>query len=597
MANELVVFFTCLILALLLTPIVRVVSIRFGYVALPREDRWHTVPTALLGGVGIFLAYALPLSFLISEEPELFPLLVGAGFIFFVGLVDDVIHLKPYSKLIGQIIAACMVMSSGLRIELTSFEIFNVFISILWIVGITNAFNLLDNMDGLAAGTGCIAGLCLFLAGLMTSNELLSLSAIGLCGALLGFLWFNFTPAKIFMGDSGSLFLGYSMATLSITGTGEYASNLFFAMLVPVLVLAVPIFDITFVSMLRFFNGKAISQGAKDHTSHRLVAFGLSERATVLLFYLMSMICGTVALLGLKYSMLYPSILAILFVIVFWYFGVFLSGFISYGKMAQDMVQSTPGFGLKLFFMHKKRVGEVAVDCLLIGLAFTVAFLIRFDGMPSEYVPAIARALPILIPLKLGAFFYFGLYRGLWRYVGMQDIISIIKAVSLSSLLGVVVITMLFRFEGYPRSVFVIDWMVLLLMVSGVRVLIRMFEEYLGTFAEQTGKRLLIVGAGDAGEIALRELKNNPQLGYRPVGFLDDDPQKVGRSIHGLPIFGPRAVLHSIVRDHNVQEILIAIPSADHQTFMRIYRDCKNAGVTVKVMPKTVTLMEPLLAQ
>ena len=597
MGNEVFIFFICLILALLLTPVVRVVSIRFGYVAVPREDRWHTKSTALLGGVGIFLAYALPLSFLIAGERKLFWLLMGAGFIFLVGLVDDVIHLKPYSKLVGQIIAACIVMSSGLRIELTSFEIFNVFITIMWIVGITNAFNLLDNMDGLAAGTGCIASLCLFLAGLMTGNTLLTVSAVGLCGALLGFLFFNFNPAKIFMGDSGSLFLGYSMATLSITGTGEYASNLFFAMLVPVLVLAVPIFDITFVSLLRFFNGKAISQGARDHTSHRLVAFGLSERATVLLFYLMSMICGTVALLGLKYSMLYPSVLAILFVIVFWYFGVFLSGFVSYGKLAQDIVNTKPGFGLKLFFMHKKRVGEVAVDCLLIGVAFTIAFLIRFDGMPMEYVSAIASALPILIPLKLGAFFYFGLYRGLWRYVGMQDVINIIKAVSLSSLLSIVVVTMLFRFEGYPRSVFVIDWMVLLLMVSGVRVLIRMFEEYLGTFTEQAGKRLLIVGAGDAGEIALRELKNNPQLGYRPVGFLDDNPQKVGRSIHGLPILGSREMLYSIVRDHHVQEILIAIPSVDHNTFRQIYRDCKSSGVTVKVMPKTVTLMEPVLAQ
>jgi len=595
--HELMMFFASLMLALMLTPIVRSVAIRYGFVALPREDRWHSTPTALLGGVGIFLAYALPLSFLISDDPALLPLLVGAGVMFLVGLVDDVLHLKPYSKLVGQIIAACIVMASGLRIGLTSLEIFNVFVTLIWIVGITNAFNLLDNMDGLATGTGCIAAFCLFLAGLMTGNTLIAVSAVGLCGAFLGFLWFNFNPAKIFMGDSGSLFLGYSLATLSITGTGQYATNLFFAMLVPVLVLAVPIFDITFVSLLRFFNGKAISQGARDHTSHRLVAFGLSERATELLFYLMSMICGTVALLGLKYSMLYPSILAILFVIILWYFGVFLSGFISYGKMAQDMAESSPGFGLKLFLMHKRRVGEVMVDCLLIGLAFTLAFLIRFDGLPSEYVSAISRALPILIPLKLGAFFYFGLYRGLWRYVGMQDIINIIKAVSLSSLLSVVVVTMLFRFEGYPRSVFVIDWMVLLLMVSGVRVLIRMFEEYLGTFTEQKGKRLLIVGAGDAGEIALREVRNNPHLGYQAVGFLDDDPQKLGRSIHGIPILGSRQRLQSIVANHDIHEILIAIPSADHKTFMRILRDCKSTGVTVKVMPNTVTLMEPVLAQ
>ncbi|MCA9471173.1 MAG: hypothetical protein MRJ96_11575 [Nitrospirales bacterium] len=595
--SPLIVFALALVLVFVFTPLIRTIAIRQGYVAHPQSDRWHRTPTALLGGIGIFFAFLIPLLFFASEFPALQLLLFGALLISGVGFIDDLLHLKPYSKLLGQIVAACVVIAGGQVLGLFSWSLYSLALALVWIVGVTNAFNLLDNMDGLSAGTGCIAAFCLLLAGLITDNAPLVLGAASLMGAALGFLWFNFPPAKIFMGDSGSLLLGFTLSFLALLGQWENATSVMFALLIPVLVLAVPIFDTAFVSLIRFFNDRPISKGGKDHTSHGLVAFGLSERATVLLFYLMSMICGTLALLGLKYSMLYPSILGILFVIVFWYFGVFLSGFISYGKMAHDMVQATPGLGLKLFLMHKKRVGEVVVDCLLIGLAFTIAFLIRFDGMPSEYIPAIASALPILIPLKLGAFFYFGLYRGLWRYVGMQDIISIIKAVSLSSLLGVVVITMLFRFEGYPRSVFVIDWMVLLLMVSGVRVLIRMFEEYLGTFAEQTGKRLLIVGAGDAGEIALRELKNNPQLGYRPVGFLDDDPQKVGRSIHGLRIFGSRAMLHSIVRDHNVQEILIAIPSADHHTFMRVYRDCKNSGVTVKVMPKTVTLMEPLLAQ
>ena len=148
--------------------------------------------------------------------------------------------------------------------------------------------------------------------------------AASVCGASLGFLIFNFHPAKIFMGDSGSLFLGFTLAMLAIIGQGESTTNIFFAMLIPVLVLAVPIFDTTFVSLLRFFSGRAISQGGQDHSSHRLVAFGLSEKTTVLLFYGMSLLSGVVVLLGLQYSMLYPAIFAILVFIILCYLGIFL---------------------------------------------------------------------------------------------------------------------------------------------------------------------------------------------------------------------------------------------------------------------------------
>ena len=530
------------------------------------------------------------------EQPGLVILVVGAGLVFLVGLIDDVVHLKPYSKLIGQIVAACVVIANGVVIGPPSVPVVAVFLTLLWIVGITNAFNLLDNMDGLAAGTACIAGMFLFLAGIMSGNGLMALGAASLCGATLGFLWFNFHPAKIFMGDSGSLFLGFSLATLAIMGTGDQATNLFLALLIPVLVLAVPIFDTTFVALLRWLNGRSISQGGKDHTSHRLVAFGLPQRTTVLVFYLMSLMCGTVALLGLKYGMLYPSILAVLIVIVLWYFGAFLSGLVSYGETAQQVLAKSRGFGLHLVLMHKKRIGEVIVDCILIGLSFTIAYAIRFDGIPPMYVPLIVQALPILIPLKLGAFFYFGLYRGLWRYIGVPDVINIVKAVTLSSVLGVVLVTMVFRFEGYSRSVFVIDWMVLLLTVSAVRVLVRLIEETLSSWAEKRGKRLLILGAGDAGEMALREIRNNSQLGYVPIGFVDDNRDKWGRSIHGVPILGSRPQLGAIVKKYHVQEILVAVPSADRATLKSILKDCRETGADVQVMPKTAALVTPAVA-
>jgi len=197
--------------------------------------------------------------------------------------------------------------------------------------------------------------------------------------------------------------------------------------------------------------------------------------------------------------------------------------------------------------------------------------------------------------MKLMIFFYFGLYRGLWRYVGVQDLINVAKAVTVSAVLSVVVMTMIFRFEGYSRAVFVIDWMVLLLSVSGVRLAIRVIKESLESLVKASGKRLLIMGAGDAGEMALREIKNNSNLGYVPVGFMDDNIQKIGRRIHGVPILGTRKQLDGVVRKYDIEEILITVPSADPVRLEQIIKDCQATGAAVRVMPRSFDLTTGLI--
>jgi len=578
------IFVASLLLSLFFTATVRRIAIRFGFVAHPQNDRWHKTPTALLGGVGIFLAFLFPLLFFMWEYPALQLLLFGTLLICGMGLADDFLHLQPYTKLIGQIITACIFVAGGQYLGIFDWSILTFALALVWIVGVTNAFNLLDNMDGLSAGTACIAAFCLMLAGVSTDNSLIVLVCAALVGATLGFLGFNFYPAKIFMGDSGSLFLGFTLATSAITGQWDNRTNVLFALLVPVLVLAVPIFDTTFVSLVRFFNRQPISQGGRDHTSHRLVAFGLSERTTVLLFYTLSMVCGVLAVVGLHYDWLYPSILAALIVIILLHFGIFLSGIVAYGNSAKRFEGKSSSLFLNLFLMEKKRIGEVVLDSILIGLSFALAFIIRFDGLPSPYDYVVVQSLPLLIPLKLGIFFYFGLYRGIWQYVGIKDLISIIKAVTFSSLVSVVLITMVFRFENYSRAVFFIDWMVLLLGVSGVRVAIRMIKEYIGTLVSPEGKRLLIVGAGDGGEVALREIRNNPTINYLPVGFIDDDQKKIGCKIHGVSVLGTRAKMGNLVKEFHVQEVLIAIPSADEATVENILEDCRKTGALIQVM-------------
>jgi len=588
------VLVSSLVISLILTAIVRRFAIRYGFVAQPQQDRWHKTPTALLGGIGIFLAFLLPLLFFVGGHPALQLILFGAFLICGMGLIDDFIHLQPYTKLIGQIVVACVFVAVGQFLGLFDWSIVILVLALVWIVGVTNAFNLLDNMDGLSAGTACIAAFSLMLAGGSTDNHLILLVCASLVGATLGFLRFNFYPAKIFMGDSGSLFLGFTLSAVALTGKWGNVTNVLFALLIPVLVLAVPIFDTGFVSLVRFFNGRPISEGGRDHTSHRLVAFGLPERTTVLLFYAMSMACGLLAVVGLQSDWLVSSIIAVIMVIGLLYLGIFLSGIVSYGENAKRVEGKSSNVILNLFLMEKKRIGEVFLDAILIGLSFTVAFLIRFDGLPVPYNQVVVQSLPLLIPIKLCVFFYFGLYRGLWKYVGIQDLLNIVKAVTLSSLISVAVMTMAYRFENYSRAVFFIDWMVLLLGVCGVRVAIRVIKEYLEGWIEMNGKRLLIIGAGDAGEVALREIRNNQQFQYAPIGFIDDNPEKIGRRIHGIPVLGTREDIPELVKKCQIEEILVAIPSAQPHRLGRIVKECQITGLAVKVMPKLQNMGMPV---
>ncbi|MEC4672072.1 MAG: hypothetical protein VST66_09335 [Nitrospirota bacterium] len=581
--------------SLCLTPLIRWSARQFGYVAHPRQDRWHHKPTALFGGVAIFLAFFLPFVALHEFDKSILFILAGAAVVFGLGLADDLFSVPPYTKLVVQIAAASLVTFGSLNLPPQALSLVVIPLAIFWLVGLTNAFNLLDNMDGLSAGTACIASLFLFAISVTTGNVAVALCSAILFGATLGFLFYNFHPATIFMGDSGSMFLGFILAALAMH-SWEQATNLALMMLTPVLVLAVPIFDTTFVTLVRWKNGRAISEGGRDHASHRLVAFGLPERKAVLLFYLISLTCGSIAFLGILYNALLLSLLGAVMVIVIVNFGMFLSGIVTYESENGVRKQAAPDRGvvLDIFLMDKRRILEVLGDAVFIILAYASSFAIRFDGnIPPEHFRVLAQSLPVVLLLKLLIFSSFGLYRGVWRYAGMQDLIAIVKAISLSSIVGITAMTMLFRFELFPRSVFIIDWMALLLLVAGGRILIRIIREYLFSLSDVTAKkRIGIVGGGDAGELALRELRNNVGLGWIPVGVFDDDPGKQGRRIHGVPVVGGTDNLVESVARLKIEQIVVAIPSAAPETLDRIIEKCRMTGLPVTVMPSLGDLFQ-----
>jgi UDP-GlcNAc:undecaprenyl-phosphate GlcNAc-1-phosphate transferase len=581
--------FSC-VLALIFTSIVKRISLRYGKVALPRHDRWHNTPTALLGGIGIYFATVISSIIFISVFLKgLLGIFAGGTLLFITGIVDDIRPLKPYTKLLVQITAAVIVIYSGIRMEMFS-PVISVPLTILWIVAVTNAFNLLDNMDGLSAGIALITSIALSIVSAIHNRwELVTISLI-IAGSCLGFLRYNFNPASIFMGDCGSMFLGFSIATLSILGTYLHASNVIVTIAVPVLIMAVPIFDTALVTIMRNLTGRAVSQGGKDHISHRLVVLGLSERQAVLLLYFLSIITATIAIIYPYINFYVITVIVLLVLIVLFFIGVFLGETKVYTQeeleKAKEKILGNGGKTiLDTTIFYKRQIIELLVDFVLIAIAYISAYLLRFEGnIRGGDLQLMIESFPIVIVAQLISFFYFGLYKKIWKYIGLSDVVSIFKAVTLGTLLSVFSILLVTRFYGYSRAVFVIYWLLLIVLSTSARGIIRLLREHFAEIQKSRGKRVVIFGAGDAGSMLLREIKNNPELNYKVIGFVDDDRKKYGRRIYGKTVIGSGHDLSKIAKEKNIEEVLIAISRLTDEEWERIGRLCEENGLMYRRM-------------
>src|SRR5262245_191022 len=358
-------------LAVALTPVVRMLARRLGFSPKLKTDAVHKNPTAMMGVLSSWLAVIRTFVGLVPHTPAGCVIIGAATFLFLVGFVDDWLHIKPYQKLIGQVIGAAIVVNYGLVLPWTRSLPANMVITIFWLIGITNAINLLDNMDGLATGIAAIASGFLTL-NFTTSGQTTEALMLGFfTAALLGFLIYNSNPASIFMGDSGSMFIGLFLASAALINLAGGRSRSFVPVLaVPILVLFIPIFDTTFVTILRKLSGRAASQGGRDHTSHRLVALGLSEKRAVLMLYALAGVSG---LLAIVVRQLKPDVglaLLIIFTVGLTLLGVFLARARGYDEEEQILVaRDSELFAFLVDFSYKRRVFEVLLDVFLFVLA------------------------------------------------------------------------------------------------------------------------------------------------------------------------------------------------------------------------------------
>ncbi len=544
------------------TPVARRIARHSGLVAAPKEDRWHSRPTALLGGPAI--VFACLAAFFATNGFRLSPLYaawVGGGVVIAaLGVLDDVLGLRPASKLIGQIIAALIPIYAGLRIEVFH-PLLAFWIALLWIVGIANAFNLLDNMDGLAAGIAAIASAFLAIHALRAGNAGLARAGLSMCGAALGFLVYNFNPASIFMGDGGSLFLGFSLGTLSLMDLGSRPVANLSVIAVPLFVLAIPIFDTTLVTLLRVFNRRSIARGGRDHSSHRLVSLGLSERSAVLTLYALSAATGLLSLLLPRFPASLVVLVVLISTLLVYYFGAYLGSVEIYRSDpgALDQAKSRGFFVLDTFIAYKRWILDVSADLVIVAISYLGAYLLRYEGVLSPgNLDLILRSLPFLIAIRLLCFFAFGLYRTVPGAFSLHDFLSSVKAVFMSSAIFITGLVLVARFQYYSRAVMVIDGVLTLSGITFARIALRSLQEIFGGLSRARGRRVLIVGAGKLGEAAAQLLKAEVDGSYHILGFLDDSPEKIGRLLHGLPVLGRLDEADGLIQGQGVDLVIMA---------------------------------------
>jgi len=579
-----VVVFVSFVLGLVMTFAVRRFAWKYDFVARPKSDRWHNRPTAMLGGAAIFLATAGAFILFVPLTRTSLIIFGGSTLLFLVGLVDDILNIRPYQKLIGQLIGAGVVIAFGLKLPITGYEIVDIWITVFWLIGITNAINLLDNMDGLAAGIATIGAVSLGLnfAGNGQTDDLLLIAVF--IGALLGFLVFNFNPASIFMGDCGSMFVGFLLgSTVMLNQTGGKSRGLLPILAVPVLILFVPIFDTTFVTILRKLWGRKASQGGRDHTSHRLVALGLSERAAVLMLYSFAIGAGALSLVVARLEVTQSLALISIFSIALVIIGVYLAKVKVYESEEEAIAGgNNAAFAFLVNISYKRRIFEVFLDAFLITLAYYTAFVIVFGSF--EDTPnwdLFLKSLPILVLLKLSAFLIVGVYRGLWRYTSIGDLITFAKGSAIGSVLSVLALLLLYRFENYSRTVLIVDAILVFGALVGSRMMFRLIRQAIPVPVGAEGRRALIYGAGDGGEMVLRELRNNPKLNFLPVGFIDDDQLKTDKLIHGLKVFSADKIAETC-DEKKISEILISTSKLEPAKIKELREICRDANVSLK---------------
>jgi UDP-GlcNAc:undecaprenyl-phosphate GlcNAc-1-phosphate transferase len=407
--------------------------------------------------------------------------------------------------------------------------------------------------------------------------------------ACVGFLPFNLRPgrrAAVFMGDSGSQVLGFALASLGLAATWEAAGTTVAILVLPILVLGVPILDTALVTVLRLLEGRPIAQGGRDHSSHRLIRYGLSEWHAVVL------LAGVAAVLGgtsLAYIVIDNRRITLVGVLVTFVVLVQFASFLSDLERRPAAAEGESAGLLQAFDVHWRRLVEVVVDFVLISGALLVSYLITFEGLGTQNQRHLFYVvLPVLLAGRYVAFILFGLYRSIWRYAASRDLLAIAAAVVLSEAFAVGYLVRTQELGDFALRLFALDALLCMAVVAASRFAERTILRALGSLRAAGARRTLIVGAGRTGRSLHRELRETP--GERVVGFLDDNPRLRRRRVQGASVHGTLADVTSALARTRADRVLVTIPDASRERLELVIAACRESGVTCGFVRREITL-------
>ena len=517
--------------------------------------------------LGVFLSK-------ISWDGNLVGIFLGSFVLLLLGLWDDKRGLSPSHKFFGQIFAALLFLIFSQRVVLLTNNFLDTFILLLWIVGLINALNFLDNMDGLCGGITFIHCMAFFVIGALNDQRVVVLLTLSLAGAMLAFLRYNFHPAKIFLGDAGSMLNGFLLACMGVLFAQKNSSP--HALLVPILILSYPIFDITFVTFTRLREGRKFYQGGKDHSTHRMVKMGIKQQHTIWSIYLFCLLLGALAVLVYFF---FDSPVKMLITVSVW------------------LVLTIFGVHLQKNFVNiREKISLILSDIVMINAAFLFFFWVKFHSglFPHQWTVPLSEYVAPAIWITIYWLNLFAIL-GLYEVPGDERFKDEMKAVA-KAIFGGVVIFLILTLN--PSYLVVKSWILLLIYGLALIILLGIGR---GSFVLFTRKlqaqgkslrRAVIVGTKENAKRLFETIDSHPQFGCRVVGFVSEDEAGQEQNPFALKILGKVEELEEIARENKIQDILIALQPDWKGSLQELMDRVNNLEVCFKILPHLADLFK-----
>jgi UDP-GlcNAc:undecaprenyl-phosphate GlcNAc-1-phosphate transferase len=564
---------TC-VLSAALTYLLTRFSLKLHLVAQPVADRWHKVPTANTGGIAVVLSCIV--AYVLFGGGSYRHVAIAAGGIALLGALDDRLKLRPIVKFAGQSIAVISVMYFGVVFRPFNWEPADLAITFLWIAGLTNAFNLIDNMDGLCAGVVVIIGCFRCLVAIQSGDVYGTILAAIVAGGFLGFLFFNYKPAKIFMGDAGSMFAGFTLSALTIAGPVPKTRVFLSAFFYPALTFLYPVFDTMLVSIMRRAAGRPISVGGRDHSSHRLASLGHHEAKVVWVLWLLTAVGAATGWLAYWYP-LAVNVVGLLLVVGVSVFGLFLATLPDYTVPISIFMQSR---GLRWIAPTLRVAVNLFVETLLAGVALICAFVLRWgDDFAGVYTRQFLVSVPIVMACQLGAALLLRTWKIGWRWFGVSDAVRLGEASLLSAALSVAVLTSI-QLRDYSRGVLAVYVILVFGFSIGLRLCLPVLHNLLGASATARNRAVILGAAGDSA-VLMRVIEENRLGDLLPVLILDTGGTVLRARMFGVPVVSFSADASEFLRRFRIDSLVVTQSGGGSVQEDQFLRHCLEAGIAV----------------